>query len=81
MVWGQPREPGCAARGLLELVSPPVPALLLAQGLVLTTARCSTGLPREELLRGRVAVTSKGELALTVVVEEFCGCSGYLRKE
>lgn len=31
--------------------------------------------------QGESSCDTSGELALTVVVEEFSGCSGYLRKE
>lgn len=64
-------------------MSPSCPcALLLARGRALTTAQRSTGAAAGVNGQGEgAAVASRRELALIVVVQEFCGCSGSLRKE
>lgn len=80
---GGPPELGCAVRGCWRSMSPSCPcALLLARGRALTTAQRSTGAAAGVNGQGEgAAVASRRELALIVVVEEFCGCSGSLRKE
>lgn len=81
---GGPRELGCAVRAWWSMSPVTLLSLLSAACTGPGANNCSVqhwGCHGTKWPGGAAAVAGKGELALIVLVEEFCGCSGPLRQE